>query len=262
MSVPNSPGRSSGTSSQAGILRFISGFMASQALYVITKLGIPDLLKDGPKDSKELAQATGTHADWLNRVLRAVASVGVVAQDGTGRFALTSLGLPLQTGVPGSLRAWALVTLGGEHYQAWGDLIHSRIIHDWDDKRAGTILRNSGQARDRGQIQPVLPGPRAGSRSPLASRSALGHIRDLITPRIRGKRLSLRVSGSWATVRCPYLLSASIPEFANEDRSSLSHFLDRYVVRPPAMRAFQLVDSFKVRGLRPWFPRSVLRQEF
>lgn len=125
MSVPDSPGRSSDTSAQAAILRFISGFMASQALYVITKLGIPDLLKEGPKDSKELAQATGTHAASLYRVLRALASVGVVAQDETGRFASTSLGLPLQTGVPGSLRAWVLVTLGGEHYQAWGDLMHS-----------------------------------------------------------------------------------------------------------------------------------------
>ncbi len=27
--------------------------------------------------------------------------------------------------MPGSLRAWVLVTLGGEHYRAWGDLMHS-----------------------------------------------------------------------------------------------------------------------------------------
>ena len=79
MSLPDTPRKPSDTSSQAAILRFIRDFMASQALYVITRLGIPDLLKEGPKDSKELAQATGTHAASLYRVLRVLASVGVVA---------------------------------------------------------------------------------------------------------------------------------------------------------------------------------------
>jgi hypothetical protein len=107
------------------MLQLISGFWVSRALYVAAKLDIADLLAEGPKGSEELAKATGTHAPSLYRVLRALASVGVFAQEEQGRFALTPLGATLRTDVPGSLRAWATVQLGDEHYQAWGELMHS-----------------------------------------------------------------------------------------------------------------------------------------
>src|SRR5438128_11442423 len=107
------------------MLHMIQGFWVSRALYVAAKLGIPDLLKDEPKSSADLAQATGTHAPSLYRVLRALDSVGVFAEDDRGRFALTPLGATLRSDVPGSLRAWAAVQLGEDHYQAWGELMHS-----------------------------------------------------------------------------------------------------------------------------------------
>jgi len=58
-------------------------------------------------------------------VLRALASVGVLAEAGSGHFASTPLAATLQTDAPGSLRAFATVELGEEHYPAWGDLMHS-----------------------------------------------------------------------------------------------------------------------------------------
>jgi O-methyltransferase domain/Dimerisation domain len=124
MSFPDTPPKPPDLTSQAPILGLIGGFMVSQALYVTAKLGIPDLLKEGPKDSTELAEATGTHALSLYRLLRMLASVGVVAQDEMGRFALTSLGSPLQTGAPDSM--WALaIMMGEESYRAWGELLYS-----------------------------------------------------------------------------------------------------------------------------------------
>ena len=107
------------------MLQMIGGFWVSHAIYIAAKLGIADLLKDQPKRSEELAAATGTHAPSLYRVLRALASVGVFAEDDQGRFALTPLGATLQTGVPGSLRAYATMTLGEEKYSAWGNMLHS-----------------------------------------------------------------------------------------------------------------------------------------
>ena len=53
------------------LLVLIRGFRVSQAIYVAARLGIADLLVDGPKNSGELAQATGMHARSLYRVLRA-----------------------------------------------------------------------------------------------------------------------------------------------------------------------------------------------
>jgi ubiquinone/menaquinone biosynthesis C-methylase UbiE len=110
---------------QAAIMQMITGFMVSQAIYVAARLGLADLLKDGPKDFKELATVTGSHAPSLYRVLRALASVGVFAERELGVFDLTPLAVTLQTDAPGSMRAMS-VFLGGQcNWQAWGDILHS-----------------------------------------------------------------------------------------------------------------------------------------
>jgi hypothetical protein len=107
------------------MLQIISGFWISRAVYVIAKLGIPDLLKDGPKSAEELALATKTHAPSLFRILRALVSVGVLNSAEDGRFAQTPVSETLVTDAPGSLRWFAVSELGQEHYPAWGNLMHS-----------------------------------------------------------------------------------------------------------------------------------------
>jgi ubiquinone/menaquinone biosynthesis C-methylase UbiE len=107
------------------MLQMISGFWISRAIYVAAKLGIADHLCDGHRTVDELAAATGTHAPSLYRVLRALASVGIFTEDENRRFALTPLAETLQSDAPDSLRAFATVELGEEHYPAWGELLHS-----------------------------------------------------------------------------------------------------------------------------------------
>lgn len=106
------------------MLQIISGFWISRAVYVIAKLGIPDLLKSGPKTADELATATKMHAPSLFRILRALASVGVLNAEGSS-FGLTPVAETLVTDAPGSLRWFAVSELGQEHYPAWGNLMHS-----------------------------------------------------------------------------------------------------------------------------------------
>src|SRR5262249_28280312 len=77
---------------QAALYQLGIGHYFSNALHLVTKLGIADLLKDGPRPATELADATGTHAPALSRVLRLLASVGVFEERDDGSFALTSLG--------------------------------------------------------------------------------------------------------------------------------------------------------------------------
>ena len=84
-----------------------------QALHAVAVLGIADLLTDGPKSSDQLAQATGSHARTLYRVLRTLVAAGVFAEDKSGRFHLTALGRPLRSDVPDSVRA-ASIYLSGE----------------------------------------------------------------------------------------------------------------------------------------------------
>ncbi|HJT66174.1 MAG TPA: methyltransferase [Pyrinomonadaceae bacterium] len=110
---------------QLQMIQFITGFWTSRALYVAAKLGIADLLQSGPKTAQELAEATGTHAPSLYRILRALTSAGLFKRESDDRFALTSLSETLVTGVPGSVRWFIISELGQEHYPAWGNLMHS-----------------------------------------------------------------------------------------------------------------------------------------
>ncbi len=106
------------------IMRMLSAYWISQALSVAAKLGLADLVVSGPRSAEDLARATKTHAPSLYRLLRALASVGVFADDGHGRFALTPLAECLRSDLPGSQRALAITT-GEEHYRAWGELHYS-----------------------------------------------------------------------------------------------------------------------------------------
>lgn len=102
----------------------LTGYWVSQALYAAAKLGLADLLKDGPRPVEELAHAAQVRPDALYRLLRALASVGVFSEDQTHRFALTPLAECLRRDVPGS--QWAMAVMNGEeHYQSWGGLLHS-----------------------------------------------------------------------------------------------------------------------------------------
>ncbi len=107
------------------MLQIISGFWIARGVYVIAKLGIPDLLTSGPKTANELAESTETHGPSLYRVMRALASVGILRSEENDRFALTPLSETLVTDAPGSLRWFTVSELGQEHYPAWGNLMQS-----------------------------------------------------------------------------------------------------------------------------------------
>lgn len=105
--------------------QLIQSFQVSQCIYVVAKLRIADLLKDGPRSSEELAKATGTHAPSLYRVLRLLTAVDLFTEVQAHSFALTPLGVYLQTDVPGSLRNMALAYGETPFWPVWGALLHS-----------------------------------------------------------------------------------------------------------------------------------------
>lgn len=111
-------------SPQNELSQIIGAYQQSQAVYVAAKLGLADLLKEGPRTPEELAESTGTHARSLYRLLRALASIGLFAEDEQGRFTLTPMAELLRSDHPDSKRAMALM-MGEEHYRAWGDLLYS-----------------------------------------------------------------------------------------------------------------------------------------
>jgi hypothetical protein len=108
---------------RADLRDLLDGYQDTALLYVAAKLGVADLLANGPKTSKELAAMTGAHAPSLYRILRGLVIVGMCFEE-EERFGLTRLGEVLRTGVEGSLSNQALVC--GEQYMgAWNGLAHS-----------------------------------------------------------------------------------------------------------------------------------------
>ncbi len=106
------------------LIRMTAGYRSTQALYVVAKLGIADLLRDGPKDSDEIARKVGAHPRSLFRLMRAVAAMGVFTQDPSGRFGLTPISQLLRTDNSKSLRHFVIMG-GEEHYRAAGELLHT-----------------------------------------------------------------------------------------------------------------------------------------
>jgi len=104
------------------IMRMVSGYWTSQVLYVAAKLGLADLLQEGPKTAEDLASATQTHPRSPYRLLSSSASLGLFAQDEQKRFSLTPLSDWLRSDVPGSQRATAVI-VGDLLYRAWGELL-------------------------------------------------------------------------------------------------------------------------------------------
>jgi precorrin-6B methylase 2 len=101
------------------LFRMITGYYVSQAIYVTARLGLADLIGDGPRALEDLASRAHTHAASLRRVLRLLASAGLFTEDHEGRFSLTLIGTYLRSNVPGSMHAAALV-FGGITQRAWG----------------------------------------------------------------------------------------------------------------------------------------------
>ena len=112
-------------SPQQQLMQMLAGMWVSRAISVAARLKVADHVGDGGRDVDDLAAATGTHAPSLYRLTRALASVGVFAEEGPRRFRHTPVSQLLRSGAEGSMRAVADNVFGGSHFRSWGELEHS-----------------------------------------------------------------------------------------------------------------------------------------
>lgn len=96
-----------------------------KGVFVAAKLGIPDLIARESRTAEDLAEKTGTHAPSLYRVLRTLASAGVFAENGGGKFGLTPISELLRSDAPGSMRDFAIMIGSRWMWQAWNELEYS-----------------------------------------------------------------------------------------------------------------------------------------
>lgn len=85
------------------------GALAVQAIHVAARLALADLVASGPKSINSLAEATHTHGPSLARLLRALASLGIFAEEATGRYRQTALSDTLRSDHPDSVRPTAMM---------------------------------------------------------------------------------------------------------------------------------------------------------
>ena len=71
---------------EARLWNLIRGALGTKALGIAADLGVADALADGPRSVAELAEENRADADTLHRILRALASDGVFAEDEPGVF--------------------------------------------------------------------------------------------------------------------------------------------------------------------------------
>lgn len=113
------------SSDASRLLGLVSSSWKSQAIHVAARIGIADLLSDGPRSAEALAAATGAHAQSLRRLLRALVTIELVREREDGSFETTSLGALLRADSPDSLRSW-VIHWGGS-WPVWEQL-HDSVM--------------------------------------------------------------------------------------------------------------------------------------
>ncbi|MFD9456553.1 methyltransferase [Streptomyces sp. NPDC059985] len=103
------------------LLRMLTGAWTTQALATCAELRLPEALGRRPGiGTAELAREVGARTEGLATLLRYLAMLGVVAEDGDG-YRLTGAGALLDGRAPSSMRALALM-YGGPFYQSFAHL--------------------------------------------------------------------------------------------------------------------------------------------
>ena len=110
---------------EAFLTQLAFGALMTQALYVAAKLGVADILAEGPRATAELADITGSHEGALYRVMRTLAGVGVFKETAPRVFSLTPYAEPLRSDAPNSIRSGAVFMGEGWHWGVWGNMEHS-----------------------------------------------------------------------------------------------------------------------------------------
>lgn len=105
------------------LFAILAGAVPGQCCYAVAKLGVADLLADGPRPVAELAAESGADPQVLNRLLRGLVALGMFRREQDG-YALTSVGELLRSDVPGSLRQTSIM-YGDVVFRSFAEIMHT-----------------------------------------------------------------------------------------------------------------------------------------
>ncbi|MEV3873173.1 methyltransferase [Streptomyces sp. NPDC049906] len=108
-----------------GLLEHALGAARAAAVRAAVTLGLPEALGEAPATAEDLASAVGAHPVALRRLLRALTSHGVFAEDGKGSFVHTESSRALREDSPNSLKHLVLWCTEPWLWSLWGRLDES-----------------------------------------------------------------------------------------------------------------------------------------
>jgi O-methyltransferase domain/Dimerisation domain len=154
------------------VMDVLFGRWRSQILYAGVRLGIFDALAAGPRKADHLAAELRLDGSGGYRLLRALACLGLVREDGDRSFSLTPAGEFLRADHPQTLRGMALLEEGPEHYAIWKHLCaivreggpdgfvrefgHPVFAHTVQDSGYGAVFNEAMSSFSGGETAMVL----------------------------------------------------------------------------------------------------------
>jgi SAM-dependent methyltransferase len=103
------------------MMQLLSSLWVTHAIGTFARLGLADAMENGADNAQAIAAPRGLEPDRVYRLLRALSTVGIVAEGAGRRFALTPLGRLLTSNSPHSMRTSATL-LTEYHAEIWGKL--------------------------------------------------------------------------------------------------------------------------------------------
>jgi len=147
---------------QAILMQMINGKHISRCVSLMAELGISDLLLEGAKSIKHLAEKTDSKEDPLNRVLRLMTRLGIYTEVKEGFYENNFLSELLGSQHPHSVKKYAQWMGTGFHWNVTRDLDYSvktgipSILKDTDKSNPFEVLLEHPEAQ--GVFQDAMTG--------------------------------------------------------------------------------------------------------
>ena len=143
------------TTPPARVADLIFGKWKSRILYAGVRLGIIEALQPGAKSAAAVASELALDPAMAYRLLRAMASMGLLAERQNLVFELTPEGKTLLATHPQSLRAVALLQEGPEHSAIWKHLpniVREGLPHGFEREFGHSAFEHTNQNAEYGRL--------------------------------------------------------------------------------------------------------------
>jgi SAM-dependent methyltransferase len=104
------------------LLDLIQSHRVTAVIYVAARLGLAELMRDGPQARGKLAKATGAEEQALGRLLTALSTIGICSRTAEDSYELTEVGACLDSSAEHSVKGW-LIFEAEMLSKSWGGML-------------------------------------------------------------------------------------------------------------------------------------------